>query len=275
MRYAMAIDLNRCIGCRTCAVVCKNHNAEPEGIWWNRVFATGAPAYGTSVETDEGPRMEFTPVSCQQCDNPPCQTACPTGATFTDDTGTVLVDYERCIGCRYCMTACPYNVRQFNWQKPPALPGTDGPYAYGYPLEVRQDGRLVYTPTRPDGVVEKCTFCVQYTSQGLEPACCTACPAGYPLEVRQDGRLVYTPTRPDGVVEKCTFCVQYTSQGLEPACCTACPANARIFGDADDPDSAFSRYVADKQTYVLGEEYGTRPKVVYIPSQREAEGGDR
>ncbi len=228
MRYAMAIDLNRCIGCRTCAVVCKNHNAEPEGIWWNRVFATGAAAYGTSVETDGGPRMEFTPVSCQQCDNPPCQTACPTGATFTDDTGTVLVDYERCIGCRYCMTACPYNVRQFNWQKPPALPGTDGPYTYGYPLEVRQDGRLVYTPTRPDGVVEKCTFCVQYTSQGLESACCTAC-----------------------------------------------PANARIFGDADDPDSAFSRYVADKQTYVLGEEYGTRPKVVYIPSQREAEGGDR
>lgn len=100
MRYAMAIDLNRCIGCRTCAVVCKVHNAEPEGIWWNRVFATGSPAYGTSVEVGAGPRMEFVPVSCQQCDNPPCQTACPTGATYTDDTGTVLVDYERCIGCR-------------------------------------------------------------------------------------------------------------------------------------------------------------------------------
>ena len=138
------------------------------------------------------------------------------------------MDYERCIGCRYCMTACPYNVRQFNWQKPEPLSGVDGPYHYGYPLEYRQDGRLVYAPVRPEGVVEKCTFCAQYTSQGLEPACCTAC-----------------------------------------------PANARIFGDADDPDSAFSRYVADKQTYVLGEEYGTRPKVVYIPSQREAEGGDR
>lgn len=223
MRYAMAIDLNRCIGCKTCAVVCKNHNAEPEGIWWNRVFSSGAPNYATSIEVDGGPRMEFTPVSCQQCDDAPCQTVCPTGATYTDENGVVLVDYERCIGCRYCMTACPYNVRQFNWQKPEGISGDDGTYTYGYPADVRQDGKLVYTPKRPEGVVEKCTFCVQYT---------------------QDGGI--------------------------PACCADCPANARIFGDIDDPDSDISKYIADKETFVLGEEYNTHPKVIYIKSKRES-----
>lgn len=141
MRYAMAIDLDRCIGCRTCAVICKDHNAEPRGIWWNRVFAPGAPEYGTSVIVDGMPRMEFLPISCQHCENAPCQQVCPTGATYTDDTGTVLVDYEKCIGCRYCITACPYEVRQFNWSKPEGIEGVDGEYRWGYPEDYRQDGR--------------------------------------------------------------------------------------------------------------------------------------
>ncbi len=178
MRYGMVVDLDRCIGCRSCAVICKTHNAEPEGIWWNRVFVPGAPEYGTSVKVNGAPRMEFVPISCQHCENAPCQSVCPTGATYTDDTGTVLVDYDRCIGCRYCMTACPYNVRQFNWGKSPDIKSADGKtYSYGYPEEYRENGHLVYTPHRPDGVVEKCTFCKQYTSQGLEPACCSGCPA--------------------------------------------------------------------------------------------------
>ena len=137
----------------------------------------------------------------------------------------VLVDFERCIGCRYCMTACPYGVRQFNWGHAEPLPGTDGAtYSYGYPAEYRQDGRLVYTPQRPEGVVEKCTFCVQYTSQGIEPACCAGC-----------------------------------------------PGNARIFGDLDDPDSEISRYLEGRETFVLGEEHGTHPKVLYLKSTRGVE----
>ena len=224
MKLSMAIDLNRCIGCRTCVVVCKNHNAEPEGIWWNRVFSSGSPEYGTSAEVDGGPRTEFTPVCCQQCEWAPCVSACPTGASYiNEDTGVVLVDYESCIGCRYCMIACPYNVRQFNWQKPDGIDGVDYQYSYGYPFEVRDDGKLVYTPHRPEGVVEKCTFCVQYTSKGEKPACCVAC-----------------------------------------------PADARIFGDADDPDSDYSKYIEGKETYILGAEYDTHPKCTYIPSQRES-----
>lgn len=181
MRLGMVIDLDKCIGCRTCAVACKSHNAQPPGTWWNRVFTPGSPYHQSAVGEEGNLQMNFLPVSCQMCDNAPCEKVCPVGATYTDERGVVLVDFERCIGCRYCIAACPYNVRQFNWEDPREAKERAGykeGYEYGYPAEVRDnDGRLVYTPNRPVGVVEKCTFCFQYTSQGEEPACVQSCPS--------------------------------------------------------------------------------------------------
>lgn len=181
MKLGMVVDLDRCIGCRTCAVACKQHNSQPPGTWWNRVFTPGSKIHQTAIGKAGTLQMNYLPVSCQMCENAPCQKVCPVGATYTDDRGVILVDYERCIGCRYCMSACPFGVRQFNWEsgaKAKAKVGYKKGYKYGYPAEHRsQDDRLVYTPDRPQGVVEKCTFCAQYTENGELPACVRSCPA--------------------------------------------------------------------------------------------------
>ena len=154
MRYAMVIDLDKCIGCQTCAVVCKMHHAQPQGTWWNRVFTQGSEYHQSAVGSEDGYKIEYLPVSCQMCDNAPCERVCPTGATYKNEEGMILVDYNRCIGCRTCMAACPYGVRQFNWKNPKKEKESMG-YEYGYPFDVKEEpNRLVYTQNRPTGVVE-------------------------------------------------------------------------------------------------------------------------
>jgi dimethyl sulfoxide reductase iron-sulfur subunit len=181
MRLGMVIDLDKCIGCRSCTVSCKAHNAQPPGTWWNRVFTPGSTFHQNAVEKNGHFQMNFLPVSCQMCDNAPCEKVCPAGATYTDERGVILVDYERCVGCRYCIASCPYNVRQFNWADPQKVKKRAGyktDYEYGYPAQIRdKNGRLVYIPNRPIGIVEKCTFCFQYTSKDELPACVRSCPS--------------------------------------------------------------------------------------------------
>lgn len=180
MRMGMTIDLDKCIGCQSCAAACKLHNAQPPNSWWNRVETIGAKTHQTAVGSDGVLRMDFLPLSCQHCESPACEKVCPTGATYTTEDGAVLIDFERCIGCRYCMAACPYGVRQFNWKDPKGLKEEAIKIEpdYGYPFDYREGGedRLVYTQHRSVGVTEKCTFCAQYTSQGIDPACVRACP---------------------------------------------------------------------------------------------------
>lgn len=179
MRYGMVIDLGKCIGCQTCAVACKMHNSQPPGMWWNRVFTQGTEEHQTAIGKDGNFKMEFLPLSCQMCENPPCQKVCPTGATHTAEGGVVLVDYNKCIGCRYCFNACPYGVRQFNWTDPKEAKLSELGYEYGYPFDQREEktGQVAYTQERPAGVAEKCTFCAQYTTKGELPACVRSCPA--------------------------------------------------------------------------------------------------
>jgi molybdopterin-containing oxidoreductase family iron-sulfur binding subunit len=115
------------------------------------------------------PRPEnfYTPVQCQQCENPPCVKVCPVQATWKEPDGIVAIDYNWCIGCRYCMAACPYGARHFNWGEP-GLPAED----------FNPDQHYLGNRPRSRGVVEKCTFCVQRTRKGRYPACVEICPVG-------------------------------------------------------------------------------------------------
>lgn len=184
-RLGIAIDQNRCIGCWTCSVACKSINNEPLGIHWNRILTSkpneNAPSSHPATSAIDVPSGEFPnvqlayqPTSCQHCKNAPCEKVCPVRATFRREDGAVLVDFERCIGCRYCIAACPYGARSFTWEK--------GQYAPDFPVGFGQDyrsiGRLVFTPERPVGVAEKCTLCVERVDVGKKPMCVDACPAG-------------------------------------------------------------------------------------------------
>lgn len=167
-RWGMVVDLDKCIGCNYCTMACKAHNDIAPGVAWNKVFETG--------EVDG--KMHYMPVPCQHCEHAPCVDACPVKATYHRADGIVAMDYDRCIGCRYCEVACPYGVRTFNWKEfdgeNPLVP------MWGTP-EVER---------RPRGVVEKCSFCYQRIDRGLAqglmpgvdeeatPACVVACPTG-------------------------------------------------------------------------------------------------
>jgi len=109
----------------------------------------------------------YMPVQCQQCENPPCTKVCPVEATWQEPDGVVVVDYNWCIGCRYCEAACPYHARRFNWRRP------EVPAA-----EINPDQSYLSNRIRPQGVVEKCTFCLHRTREGRLPACLEACPTG-------------------------------------------------------------------------------------------------
>jgi Fe-S-cluster-containing dehydrogenase component len=173
--FGYALNLSLCVGCRKCAEACHHEN--------NHDRATNN-SYIRVLEMDQGtfdlergnatydhpvpsPGKYYLPVQCQQCDNPPCVSVCPVQATWKEKDGIVVVDYDWCIGCRYCEAACPYHARRFNWQKPQISAD-----------EINPDQGYLSNRIRPQGVVEKCTFCLHRTRQGKLPACQEACPTG-------------------------------------------------------------------------------------------------
>lgn len=160
MRYAMVIDLHRCIGCNACTVACKQKNATPKGVFYTRVLISETGKYPSA-------RLVATPILCMHCKEPECERVCPTGATYKMSNGVVRVDAEKCIGCRSCMIACPYNARFFNF-------GKTEPYyiekAFSAYEVVRQKDFI-------SGTVGKCDFCIDRVEAGLEPSCVQTCPA--------------------------------------------------------------------------------------------------
>lgn len=168
MKLTMVIDLSRCLGCWSCAVGCKEENDEPIGIWWNRILTNGGKEIDSQAGQYPNVKMTYLPINCQHCDNAPCAQVCPVGALTKRNDGIVFLDWDRCIGCRYCLIACPYGIPAFNWKKPVQAPD-NSQFKLGAP-EV---------PVRPVGVAEKCTFCFHRVDKGiLTPACIEVCPAG-------------------------------------------------------------------------------------------------
>lgn len=176
-RWGMVIDQDRCIGCWSCAVACKSNNNVPLGLWWNRILTVTTNPSDPDVTKTAGidepagtypdVTVAYLPANCFHCDNPPCVEVCPTQATYKREDGIVMVDWDRCIGCRYCMVACPYEMRVFNWDVPDQVPANETGYHVGSPAK----------PARPKGVVEKCDFCYQRVDDGLQPFCIESCPA--------------------------------------------------------------------------------------------------
>lgn len=175
VEFGYALNLSICIGCRKCAEACheeNNHDRATQNSYIRVLemdmgsmdLARGRVDYeGTVPKADKF----YMPVQCQQCRNPPCVTVCPVEATWQESDGITVIDYDWCIGCRYCEAACPYHARRFNW-KEPEIPAADI-----NPVQAYLSNRI-----RSQGVMEKCTFCLHRTRKGRLPACLEVCPTG-------------------------------------------------------------------------------------------------
>lgn len=184
-KWAMVIDLAKCIGCSTCTVTCKAENRTPPGVSYNVVL---------TQERGQFPQVtvEHIPRPCMQCDRPACAQVCPVKATYKMTNGITAIDYDRCIGCRYCITACPYGARYFDFGDSyeqemlsfEALQAAE----YGVDWGARKGFKS------PKGTVRKCTFCFHRLSRGEEPACVETCLG--------DARYFGDLNEPDSIVAK-------------------------------------------------------------------------
>lgn len=227
-RWAMAVDVDNCIGCNACMVACQAENSIPtvgpeevkrgRALHWIRVeryWTAGDEAGGGEI----GGR--FLPVLCMHCEKAPCEVGCPVNATVHGPEGLNQMIYNRCIGTRTCAAYCPYEVRRFNYFD----------YA-ARDLAAAIPQRNPDVTVRARGVMEKCTYCVQRIRAAEIQA---------GVEGRDVGR-----------------------DEITTACAAACPSSALIFGDLNDPDSPVARRHAEERAYDLLRELGTRPRTFYL-----------
>lgn len=237
VKWAMAIDLNRCIGCGECIMACNVENNIPvvgkeqviknREMMWLRVdrYYSGTP---------QEPRSSFQLMLCQQCDNAPCENVCPVKATVHSDDGLNGMAYNRCVGTRYCANNCPYKVRRFNYFNF-RLYFKDG-YQTEEPLNQLANPEVT---VRSRGVMEKCTFCVQRIMHARQIA-------------TQEGREI-------------------KGTDVTTACQDACGTDAIVFGDMNDQSSKLSEYRNHKLGYTVLDFLKIRPNITYIAKLRNTE----
>jgi Fe-S-cluster-containing dehydrogenase component len=219
-RWVMVIDQRKCIGCHACTISCVAENKLPPGVVYRPVL---------EEETGTYPRVgrKFLPRPCMQCDRPPCVGVCPVGATEKGSEGVVTVDYQRCIGCRYCVTACPYGARTFDFGE-------------------------TYTDGTPQAIL---AIVGQARAGSMERSPAFEYAKSWPRD---------SDASPIGNVRKCHFCLHRLAEGMLPSCVTTCVGRATIFGDANDPESTVARLAAQPNATRLKEELGTAPRVIYL-----------
>jgi molybdopterin-containing oxidoreductase family iron-sulfur binding subunit len=169
MRLGILIDLNDCIGCAACVFACKVENGTQHGTYWANVYYKETGIY------PDVKRLAL-PSSCMHCQNAPCQRHCPTGATYYDEQGAVRVKTEDCIGCRVCLSACPYNARHYNFRESADNPAYNfGPDIAGNPVGLTPfETRKAHL--HPAGKTGKCTLCAERRANNEVPACVETCP---------------------------------------------------------------------------------------------------
>ncbi|MFA3782066.1 TAT-variant-translocated molybdopterin oxidoreductase [Melioribacteraceae bacterium 4301-Me] len=234
LKWAMAIDLNKCTSCSACVASCNVENNIP--VVGKDQVAVGREMQWMRIDryysgTPDDPIVSTQPMLCQQCDNAPCENVCPVSATNHSPDGLNQMVYNRCVGTRYCLNNCPYKVRRFNFFN------FRDHFANAY---YENDlTALVNNPevtVRSRGVMEKCTFCIQRIMEARQNA------------IKENREL--------------------KGSDVQTACQSACPANAIVFGDMNDPNSVVSKYRKHDLAYYVLEELNIKPNVTYIAKLR-------
>jgi len=229
--WGLAIDLNLCVGCNSCVIACQAENNIPvvgrEEVKKRRIMHwIKIDRYYS--DTPDDPKVYFQPLTCQHCDNAPCENVCPVSATNHSNEGLNQMTYNRCIGTKYCINNCPYKVRRFNWFRYTNNKAFD--------FNTASDlGKMVLNPdvtVRERGVVEKCSFCVQRIQEKK-------------LQAKLENRTL-------------------KDNEIKTACMQACPSGAIIFGNLNDKNSKVSGLFDNPRRYHLLEELHTLPSIAYL-----------